>query len=365
MNSKQSGSRYAANVRALSGLLCLAALLTPSVGCHHLPHVGGVGCAEVAPQPWAMVPTELNRTVLPTYRIEPPDILRIEAIRLAPRAPYLLRAQDSLNIRALGVLEEAPIDGIYPVEPGGGIRLGFQYGVVPVAGLTLDQAQQAIDQHLLQQGLREPQVSVSLAQLAPLQPISGEHLVASDGTVNLGVYGSVQVVGMTLPEARATIEAHLTQYLDAPQVLVDVFAYNSKRYYVIMQGAGLGDVVYPFPITGNETVLDAVAQVNGTQYFSSKNVWVARPSPAGSELQVLPVDWKAITSLASTETNYQLLPGDRVFVAEDKHVAFGTWVDKFVTPWERIMGFSILGAETATRFTGNVLQGGGNPRGFQ
>ncbi len=41
-------------------------------------------------------------------------------------------------------------------------------------------------------------------------------------------------------------------------------------------------------------------------------------------MQILPVDWKAITAQAATETNYQLMPGDRVFVAEDKMVAFDT-----------------------------------------
>ena len=59
------------------------------------------------------------------------------------------------------------------------------------------------------------------------------------------------------------IERHLSTYLEAPQVAVDVFAYNSKTYYVITQGAGQGDDVTEFPITGNETVLDAIAQLGG------------------------------------------------------------------------------------------------------
>ena len=233
---------------------------------------------------------------------------------------------------------------------------------------TLDQRQplgrknRVIDDHLRKE-FRDPRLEVTLAQMAPLQPISGEHLVALDGTVNLGTYGSVLVTGLTLAEAKMEIEARLSHSLDSPEVAVDVFAYNSKRYYVILQGAGLGDVVYTFPVTGNETVLDAVSQVNGLQSFSSKNIWIARPSPFAHDTLVLPVDWKSVTSLASTETNYQILPGDRLFVAEDKHVAFGTWVDKVVSPFERIMAFSMLGADTVTRFSGNVMGGGGNPRG--
>ncbi len=348
--------------RAITRLLCAVTLLGLSGGCHLLQHTGpGLppGAAEMASP---CFPTELTKAVLPTYRIEPPDILRIEAISLVPRSPYRLKTLDSVNIVASGVYEEEPINGVFQIEPGGIIRLGSSYGSVVVQGMTVEEAGRVIDDHLRKE-FRDPRLEVTLAQVAPLQPISGEHLVALDGTVNLGTYGSVLVTGLTLAEAKMEIEARLSHSLDSPEVAVDVYAYNSKRYYVILQGAGMGDVVYTFPVTGNETVLDAVSQVNGLQSFSSKNIWIARPSPFAHDTLVLPVDWKSVTSMASTETNYQILPGDRLFVAEDKHVAFGTWVDKVVSPLERIMAFSQLGADSVTRFSGNVLGGGGNPRG--
>jgi hypothetical protein len=34
-----------------------------------------------------------------------------------------------------------------------------------------------------------------------------------------------------------------------------------------------------------------------------------------------------------------------------------------MAPWERVFGFSLLGVQTVSRFSGNVLQGGGL-RGF-
>ena len=58
--------------------------------------------------------------------------------------------------------------------------------------------------------------------------------------------------------------------LDNPEISLDVFAYNSKVYYIVTQGAGQGDAVYRFPITGNETVLDAISQINGLNFNSSK-----------------------------------------------------------------------------------------------
>ena len=81
--------------------------------------------------------------------------------------------------------------------------------------------------------------------------------------MTLGTYGGVPVVGKTLAEAKQAIESHLSRYLENPEVAVDVFAYNSKVYYVVFQGAGTGDAIYKFPITGNDTVLDALSGIGG------------------------------------------------------------------------------------------------------
>ena len=125
----------------------------------------------------------------------------------------------------------------------------------------------------------------------------------------------------------------------------------------------MGDGVYRFPITGNETVLDAISQINGLQQVSSKRIWIARPSNDPSKVQTLPVKWEEITAQATACTNYQLMPGDRVFIAEDKLIALDTGLAKIITPMERVMGFSLLGVGTVTRFSGPVLKGGGNPNG--
>ena len=68
------------------------------------------------------------------------------------------------------------------------------------------------------------------------------------------------------------------QFFDSLEVSLEVSGYNSKVYYIVTQGAGFGDGVYRFPITGNETVLDAISQINGLQRVSSKKIWVARPT---------------------------------------------------------------------------------------
>lgn len=330
--------------------LLIIAAAVPAAGCRVAqPHAG----EGLFPAP--NMPRELNKVVLPAYTIEPPDILVIEAIHIVPRSPYILRTADILAVNVLGTLPDAPISGAFPVQPGGIVNLGLPYGAVKVSGLTVDDAQREV-QRIVGLQVQSPVVNVSLLEMAGKQQIAGQHLVGPDGTVTLGSYGSVPVVGMTLAQAKYAIEGHLRQFLEDPEVAIDVFAYNSKVYYVITQGAGTGDGVTRFPVTGNETVLDALANINGTTSVSSKKIWIARPVPNTDEMHILPVDWQGITAHGTSLTNYQILPGDRVFIAEDKLVAFDTRLAKLLAPMQRASGFALLTVNTAGQLSGNVLQ---------
>ena len=298
----------------------------------------------------AMVPTEKDKSTLPIYTVEPPDILVIEAVRVVPKPPYHIQATDVLAIDVDTIMEETPDkDNRYLVDPAGRVDFGLQYGKVKVGGMDEEQAVAAIRKHFMEgpEAVEDPKVSVQLIQSSGLQRIEGEHLVAPDGSVNLGSYGSVDVAGLTLPEAKTAVEAQLANFLDHPQVSISVFAYNSKVYYVITEGAGQGDLVARLPITGNETVLDAISQINGLSRISSKNIWIARPTATGVGCDtILPVNWKEITKGAATETNYQVLPGDRIFIAENKLIAFDAVLNQLIAPWERIFGVTLLGTQT-------------------
>ena len=168
------------------------------------------------------MPRELSKVVLPPYIIEPPDILAIEAINAVPKAPYRLKPLDTITLYAVGTLPEAPIEGPFPVEPGGMVNLGVPYGAVVVAGLTVDEAREAILEHL-RKFLQEPDVTVALSSIGAAQQIIGQYLVGPDGTVTLGTYGGVSVVGMTLQEAKYAIERHLSQFLEEPEISLSVF----------------------------------------------------------------------------------------------------------------------------------------------
>lgn len=312
------------------------------------PMVSEVGAA-------AGCPKELRPVSHPPYTVSPPDILYIDAVRLIPKPPYRLESLEVVLLSVTDTLPNAPILGQYVISPEGMLSLGFNYGAVRVGGLTLDQAQTAIRNHL-SKILRNPQVTLALAQFRGIQQVRGQHLVRPDGTIGLGTYGSVYVSGMTLGQAKCVIEKYLSQYLQDPQVAVDVLAYNSKVYYVIYDGAGFGQQIFRLPATGNETVLDAISQVQGLAAVSSKKrIWLARPAPDDLGCsQVLPVDWGAITQGAVTNTNYQVFPGDRIYVDSNCLICFDNYLSMLLAPVERMLGITLLGAFTYQAVRGNV-----------
>jgi polysaccharide export outer membrane protein len=308
------------------------------------------------------LPRELDMATIPAYRVAPPDILILEAVNNIRPAKDPLRAGDELIIRASNTFPVDPsgdaatnefkiIRNVYRVQTDGTVDLGPEYGNVAVEGMTVDEAKTAIEAHLKDTiGLATPKVAVSMPDVNGRQEISGEHLVRPDGTVSLGIYGSVYVAGMTVDEIKQAVEAHLSEFIHQPEIQVDVAAYNSKVIYVITDGGGFGETVTPIPFTGNDTVLDAVAKIQGLSEVSSKMMWVARPAPNGTGCaQKLPVDWRAITEDGVTTTNYQLLPGDRIYIRADKLVALDSAIAKIIAPVQRVFGAILLGTATVQR----------------
>jgi polysaccharide export outer membrane protein len=221
-------------------------------------------------------------------------------------------------------------------------------------------------------------ILVELLEGLPGRPISGERLVRPDGKISLGWYGDVYVAGLTVPEVKEKIVLHLRKYLhdeelglikadeettewirdkngepirieprDSDRVFVDVTAYNSKNYYI------LGDVAVPgkLPITGNETVLDAINYANGLMPTAApQNIRLVRPAPPGACCeQILPVNLAAITSGGDPTTNYQLMPGDRIVVYRDPIVRLTVFIDRLAAPFQTVIG-SILQTSFAIRF---------------
>ncbi len=357
---------WAKLLRSVSASVSLSLLVSGLTGCVSCstsdPHCSGNGSQFCAGAGEA--PRELRKVSHPEYMVEPPDVLLIEAVNNIRPTEAPIRAGESLIIQVnrtipLNQVEDPvssqfkQINGLYVIGTDGYVNLGPEYGKVLVADIPLEEIQQRVDEHL-RQILTSPQVMVTLPSPQNKQFVAGPHLVRPDGTVGLGVYGSVYVAGMTLQQARCAVEQHLSQHIHRPEVNVDVLAYNSKVYYVITDGGGAGEQVYRIPTTGNETVLDAIAGINGLPTVASKaSIWVARPTPnnCGPD-QILKVDWNAIAQGAQTSTNFQLLPGDRLYVKASPLITFDTKLAKVTAPIERLFGFTILGNGTVRSLQG-------------
>ena len=304
---------------------------------------GFAGCATAPRHPPELLdeitasdlPRELDMVTQPVYRVGPSDVILLEAVQLVRSANTALKPGEEIHLAATYAAAEVGasdsqelFDDDYLIQPDGTVDLGPDFGSVPVEGLSLDQIRQAVHAHLKDAiGLEDPKVSASLSDVTARQELRGEFPVQTDGAISLGIYGSVYVAGMMVEEIRLAVETQLSAFVQQPEVRVELLETHGQRYYVVINGGGADETVIPLVFLGNETVLDAVAQIDGWSRLSAKPMWISRPSPNGLNVaQRLPIDWRAITQDGVTTTNYQILPGDRVYVqAEHPIKSRGPW----------------------------------------
>ncbi len=168
-----------------------------------------------------------------------------------------------------------------------------------------------------------PSFTVEPGDVLLLQPVNlesqtrlpGDQTVLLDGTIDLGRYGRIIVMGQTLAEVettvRAQIQAQAKDGKDPGPINARVVSRQSKVYYV------LGEVNSPgaYPLNGRETVLDAILAGGGLNGKASRrNIIISRPTAPNGCRIVLPICYHEIVQLGDTSTNYQIMPGDRVFV---------------------------------------------------
>lgn len=250
------------------------------------------------------IPRELEKTSMPPYVVEPPDLIRIEVLEALPG-------------RA--------ITGERLVRPDGKVSLDF-YGEIYVAGLTLDEIKEKVIIHL-----REflPDDQLGLIEQDPV-----------------------------------TYEYRKIPPRESDRVFVDVSAYNSKVYYVQGDVAAPGRLV----LTGNETVLDAINYTGGLlPTAATQNIRLVRPAPPGASCaDVLPVNYAAIVNAGDTTTNYQLMPGDRLVVYRDPIVRTTVFLNRLAEPFLTVVNAVQLysfAARSAININTPFFASGGNNTG--
>jgi protein involved in polysaccharide export with SLBB domain len=186
-----------------------------------------------------------------------------------------------------------------------------------------------LDKHALPAYTVEPG-DVLLIQPAELDSpvrLPADQPVMPDGSIHLGRYGRLVVAGKTPAEIEAEVQALVAAHGgDIGLITVRLVTRQSKVYYV------LGDVNAPgaFPLCGRETVLDGILTAGGlTERASRRGILLSRPTHPDECRIVLPVCYPEIVQLGDTSTNYQLRPGDRIYVPSRSFwEEFCPWMDK-------------------------------------
>jgi protein involved in polysaccharide export with SLBB domain len=141
-----------------------------------------------------------------------------------------LRDGDLVQLTAADVSPDQPINGAFVVQ-NGQIHLGAAHSSIELRGLTIDEARDAVGQHLQSRKGEHgsnPNVTAKLVQHG-LQAVHGHHVVFPDGAIRLGTYGEIPVAGLTIAQARRTIEAYLERSLERPLVSLDILYQPALR----------------------------------------------------------------------------------------------------------------------------------------
>lgn len=171
---------------------------------------------------------------------------------------------------------------------------------------------QALEAYYVQPG------DVLLLEVADLDAdirVPADQPVMPDGTIDLAEYGRIVVAGLTVEQIEGAVNAAIQNVENDPDlspVNVRLTVAESAVYYV------LGEVNAPgaYPLIGRETVLDGLMAAGGLSDAASDcDMILSRPTNPESCRVVLPICYDRIVQLGDTTTNYQLRPGDRIFVA--------------------------------------------------
>lgn len=141
--------------------------------------------------------------------------------------------------------------------------------------------------------------------------------VSSRGEITVPLLDNVYVEGLTAREAEVKIENLLREgeYIDSPHVGVFVTEHKSKVVSV------MGYVNKPgvYELLGRMTLLDALASAQGLNDKAGTLVYVTRTEKDGSKNSYL-VDLDELLASKNPEDNFDIRPGDLVFVPEAANV---------------------------------------------
>jgi polysaccharide export outer membrane protein len=133
--------------------------------------------------------------------------------------------------------------------------------------------------------------------------------VRSDGKISIPLVKEVFVGGLTPLQLEEVLTQKLRQFINNPVVTVIVLEIRSQRVFIIGNVASSGML----PLEPGLTVMKAIGLAGGlTDFARRKKIFVLR-EVAGKPHKI-PFDYQAVLSGESPELDFELQPGDSIYV---------------------------------------------------
>lgn len=287
-------------------LAALLSVLAGTTGCRTLASLGlPVGGAQ-------------HKILDPAKEISQAPARSIQAPTESTKAPldvFAIEVGDTILIETTNFDATLQLPGDQIVKPDGYISLG-ECGRLMVMNKMIDQiqaeAQLLVDDHVRQEleiafevkrRQRQDQRKRERQDNAKFESESANE--SDDDLADLDLDAEVD------QEQRLALERSISDATLANKISARIVNWDSKRIYVLGEVNSPGSFVY----LGSETVLDAILEAGGlTANANQHQIIVSRPSNCSDCRTVMHVCYDQLVQLGDTSTNYQLRPGDRVFV---------------------------------------------------
>ena len=133
--------------------------------------------------------------------------------------------------------------------------------------------------------------------------------VRSDGKISVPLVKEVYAAGLSPLQLEDVLTQKLRQYINNPVVTAIVLEVRSQRIFIVGNVAASGML----PLEPGLTVMKAIGLAGGlTEFARRKKIFVLRE--AGGQQQKMPFDYPSVLSGKSPELDFELEPGDTIFV---------------------------------------------------
>jgi polysaccharide export outer membrane protein len=136
--------------------------------------------------------------------------------------------------------------------------------------------------------------------------------VQDDGMISLALIGQVKADGLTIEQLKNTLTTKLNEFIQNPEVTVQITKSNSRKFYIMGEGASRQGA---FPLNGKMTISEALANAGGFRDFANlKKIYVLRKSENYKEKHLF--NYKDVIAGKHVEQDIQVENGDRIVIPQ-------------------------------------------------